>query len=156
MPESVKIPDQPNGLWTLIRRIRRVGLRRFMLLGQTFCLLLMAKIALRIVPVDRVLSWKSTAASSLRDQPPLDQSAECQLVRWAVTVVSERSPIQFVCFPQSLAARALLHHRGIQTQLYYGAARKAGVLVTHTWLQVGEKNIVGGEVAHEFSVLQTY
>jgi hypothetical protein len=155
MTESAKIPSQPTGLSAFVHRIRRIGFRRFVLLGETFCLLLAAKIALHVIPIDRVLSWRSTA-SSPRGSRALHQAAECQLVRWAVTVVSDRSPVEFVCFPQSLAARALLHHRGIQTQLYYGAARKEGLLVTHTWLKVGERNVVGGEIADDFSVLQIY
>jgi hypothetical protein len=126
------------------------------LLVQAFFLLLGAKLALLVVPVDRVLGWKRHAATPAVSLDADERMTQLRLVRWAVQAATKRSPIEFVCFPQSLAARALLHARGIETELYYGVMRKEGRLATHTWLLSEGFNVIGGEGAEAFSVLAVY
>lgn len=137
-------------------RLRTLGVSRAVLLTHTFFLLLGAKLALLVMPVDRVLGWKRHAARPAAALSVDERMKQLRLVRWAVQAATKRSPIEFVCFPQSLAARALLHARGIETSLYYGVMRKEGQLATHTWLLVDGFNVIGAEGAEEFSVLAVY
>ena len=133
--------------------MREVGLRGMGLLGQTFCLLLVAKLALRWVPVRHIVGWKQRAVKG-PEQGTIEE--ECERVRHVVLVVARYSPVPFVCFPQCLVASELLRRRGIASRLYYGVARTEGKLVTHTWLEVGGEFVIGGEVAADYSTLAVY
>jgi hypothetical protein len=142
-------------LRSLVRRARELGPLGLALLGWTFCLLAAAKLALKSVPVSRIVAWKQrpirrvqTDATVIREQ--------CRRVRHAILVVSRYSPVQFVCFPQCLAASALLRERGIESLLHYGVARVDDKLVTHTWLEAGGEIVIGGEVAAQYSRLAMY
>jgi hypothetical protein len=126
------------------------------MLVRAFWLLLAAKIALKTVPVSRIIAWKQRPLAGAGDSnPPADREYR-QRVRHAVLVTARYSPVRFVCFPQCLAASALLRRKGIDSRLHYGVARADGKLVTHTWLEAGGEIVIGGEVAAEYSTLAIY
>ncbi len=133
--------------------MRVLGVRRIALLGETFLLLLAARMALALLPVQRVLAWNGRRRSSGSE---VDSAEARSLVRWLIRVVARRSPVEFVCFPQSLVARILLNRRGIESRLYYGVARREGKLTMHTWLEADGEIVVGGEVAAEYTVIAVY
>jgi hypothetical protein len=137
---------------SLLRRVREVGPRGVALLVETFGRLLAAKLALRLMPVAKVIGWKQR---ELRRVAPIDMDW-VRRVRHAVLVVARYSPVEFVCFPQCLAASELLRRRGIASRLHYGVARAGDKLVTHTWLEAGGEIVIGGEVAAEYSTLAVY
>jgi hypothetical protein len=62
-----------------------------------------------------------------------------------------------LCFQQGLAAQLMLRRRGIPSVLYYGAAQgdRTG-LCAHVWVQDGEVDVIGGEIAHRFAILATF
>ena len=135
----------------MLRRTRQVGLAGVALLGKTWWLLLAARLALRWVPVKKIVAWK---------QRPLVAKAHAAdaagRVRWAVLVAARYSPVEFVCFPQCLAAAELLRGQGIASRLHYGVKREGDKLLTHTWLEADGEMVIGGEVAGEFSELDVY
>jgi hypothetical protein len=139
-------------LRSLRRRLREVGPSGWLLLARAFCLLLAAKCALRLLPVRHVIAWKQRAVRS----PQAAQECDLRRIRHAVLVAARYSPIRFVCFPQCLAAAALLRSRGIQSRLHYGVTRAGAQLVTHTWLEAGGEIVIGGEVAASYSTLAVY
>ena len=129
---------------------------RGLLFVRTFFLLLAAKLALILVPVERVLRWDQSPAHRTEALTPEERRNRLRMARWAIQSVTKRSPIEFVCFPQSLAARRLLHAQGIETKLYYGVMRKDGKLATHTWLVADDFDVIGGAGSEAFSVLAIY
>jgi hypothetical protein len=131
-------------------------LRKLMFLLWTFSLLLASKIGLRWFPVRWLLSWKQRHITRSAVLPELDERAVRDSVRWAVLTVAAHSPLEFVCFPQCLAACVLLRRQGIDSQLHYGIARKEGKLMTHTWLESGGVIVIGGEVSEAFTELAVY
>ena len=71
--------------------------------------------------------------------------------------VSRHAPVRFVCFPQTLAAHAMLRRRGIGSRLHYGVRRSAdGRLRAHTWLEAGGETMLGGESSPLFSRIQAW
>ena len=124
------------------------------MLAATFCLLLAAKIALRLLPIRYVLAWQSRPVPRSRSQEPALEA--CYSVRWAVLVLARHAPLRFVCFPQCLAASASLRSRGIPSKLHYGVARNGDKLETHTWLEACGETLIGGEAAQGFSTLAVY
>ena len=140
-------------LASLLRRLREVPAAQLWLLVKTFFLLLGARYALATMPVKRVLELRRCRLSGLRYG--VEEELR-QRVRWAVLVVARYSPVQFVCFPQCLAASVLLALGGSDSRLHYGVRRGAGGLETHTWLEAGGEVVIGGEVAGEFSRLDSF
>jgi hypothetical protein len=123
-----------------------------LLLGEAGLLLVLARAALRLVPVARIVRWirrpLSRKVAAVRD---------VERCRWAVTAFSRNVPVRLVCFPQALALHAMLRRRGIASDVLYGAARlDGGELVAHAWLRHEGVVLVGGETADGFSVLDTW
>ena len=145
-----------NRTRSLLRRTREVTTTSLGLLVYTFALLLAAKIALKGIPVSKIIAWKQRP---IAPRATLSQAQALELnntVRWAVLVVARHSPIEFVCFPTCLAASALLRRQGIESRLHYGVARQGLKLVTHTWLEASGETVIGGEVATDYSTLAVY
>ena len=119
-------------------------MRDLLLLGETFCVLVMMKVALRVVPVRRIVAWQGSHRAGKTDE------RWARRVRWAVGVVAHRSPVEFVCFPQCLAGAWLLGREGVGSRLHYGVKRAGAKLETHTWLESGGEVLIGGEVRGDF------
>lgn len=141
---------------TLLRRTGQLQPSSIMLLARTFALLFFAKLALKLIPVEKIIAWQQRPPAS---RPTLTGAEALEMnhtIRWAVLVVSRYSPVDFVCFPRCLAASALLKRQGIASRLHYGVTRRNQELLTHTWLEANGEVIIGGEVAGEFSTLAIY
>jgi hypothetical protein len=80
-----------------------------------------------------------------------------QRVSWAVQAVERRSPLDFVCLPQAMAAKWMLRRRRLQSTLYLGLrpGEKAG-LAAHAWLRVGDKILTGRAEALGHQVIATF
>jgi len=139
-----------RSLW---RRGREVGPAGVWLLIRAFFLMLTARIALRSIPVKKIIAWKQRPLHRREDAKPTER---CGQVRWAVLVAARYSPIDFVCFPQCLAAAELLRGAGIPSRLHYGVTREGAKLMTHTWLEAAGQIVIGGEVAEAYSTLDIY
>jgi len=139
---------------SLLRRTREIGPGGMALLFKAFWLLLTARVALRWIPVTRIVAWKQRPLP--RGTDSISAEARCRRVRHAVLVVARYSPISFVCFPRCLAACALLRSKGIESRLHYGVTREGDKLITHTWLEACGEILIGGEVADQYSTLAIY
>jgi hypothetical protein len=137
---------------SLLRRSREVGFSGLALMAHAFALMLAAKIALKALPVSKIIAWKQGPPRVQRQT----NSDYIRRVRHAVLVVARYSPVRILCFPQCLAASALLRRQGIASRLHYGVARADGKLVTHTWLEAEGEIVIGGEVAAQYSTLAVY
>ncbi len=139
---------------SLVRRVREVGLGQVLLILEASCWLVAARVALRVVPVARILRWQQRPVRAQLDGAGVGELA--RRVRHAVLVAARYAPVEFVCFPQCLAASALLRRQGLGTRLHYGVTRHEGRLVTHTWLESGGEMVIGGEAADGYSTLGVY
>jgi hypothetical protein len=50
----------------------------------------------------------------------------------------------------------MLQRRGLHSRLHYGVGRSAGDLRAHVWVSCAGRNVIGGEIAHDFTCLATY
>ena len=50
----------------------------------------------------------------------------------------------------------MLRRRHIASKLFYGVTRDADQLKAHTWVKVGDRTVVGGDVESQFTVLNTF
>jgi Uncharacterised nucleotidyltransferase/Transglutaminase-like superfamily len=122
------------------------------LLLEAFATLLLARCSLGLLPVRWIFRWlesppEHTAAAS---------SDVVERIRWAVLSVARYGPLSFVCFPQALAAHAMLRRRGIGSIMHYGVRRSADrKMRAHTWLEVDHRMLLGGESALLFAPIHS-
>ncbi|HET9718131.1 MAG TPA: lasso peptide biosynthesis B2 protein [Pseudolabrys sp.] len=111
--------------------------RRRLYLREAFVMLLLARIALRVIAPARVFAWVDR---------PLKRSSrfagdEVGWIAWAVQTIAAKWPAP--CLPSALAAHAMLRRRGIASSICLAVAREDQDLAAHAWVEVGDKKIVG-------------
>jgi hypothetical protein len=133
---------------------RRRGWKQWLLAAEALLLLTIFRIALATLPLRWIL--RMTTRGIVAESQEHDETIALE-VRWAVEAVVRHAPLKFVCFPQALAGYTMLRWRGVQSEIVYGVMRSAsGELLTHTWLDVGEKTVLGGKGAGEFTAVDRW
>ncbi|HWD58307.1 MAG TPA: lasso peptide biosynthesis B2 protein [Stellaceae bacterium] len=134
-----------------LRRLADIGRRQRALLIEAALWLLLARLALALVPFARLARRLGTFV------PPSDpQVAERRLggsdehvrlaeeISWAVTRAARHVPYRAACLPQAMAARMMLKRRRVPSVLHFGAAMDAGhPLDTHAWLEAVGVEVTG-------------
>jgi hypothetical protein len=117
--------------------------------------LLAARLALRVVSFPRLVRVFSRTPKRPEVEGQLRDTVRSD-IRRAVIFASRRLP-GTVCFPQAIAAQAMLRRRGISTTLVCGAAtdRPPG-LQAHVWLLDRADAVIGCLNSHEFVELARY
>lgn len=117
--------------------------------------LLLARVLLVVLPFRRVAALLAPAPGRGGRAP--DRPRQIARTRWAVTVLAKRVPWRAVCLQQAIAAQRLLWRRGVESDLYLGAARKPdGALAAHAWVLAGDDPVVGVETAAGFSCVAVF
>jgi hypothetical protein len=126
--------------------------------AEALALLAFYRARLAVVPVKRTIARMTKGR--VNGVPVAYDAASLEVatrVRWAVEAAARHSPVEFVCFPQTLAGYAMLRRRGVRGTMVYGVMRsKDGELIAHTWLMMGERVVLGGEGAGEFGVVERW
>ena len=118
--------------------------------------LTLASLAIRFVPFKRLVPVFTRPLPRPELTGPARSRAIAD-VRRAVLSAAVRLPNRPVCFPQALAAQAMLRRRGVATTMCYGANTGGGTgLAAHVWLLAGDEGVVGQEIAAQFPLLVTY
>ncbi|HEX4694083.1 lasso peptide biosynthesis B2 protein [Sphingomonas sp.] len=120
--------------------------------AEAFASLAVARLTLLVVPFP-VLAKRLSAPLVKRRSV---SAAIPRRVGWAVAAAGRHSPIRFVCFPQALAARAMLHRRGVPTMLHYGVAKTEGKVHAHVWLSAAGTDVVGYVNKADFKLVATF
>ena len=135
--------------------LRYPAYRRRMLL-EAATLLLLARLALRILPFRRLRWFFDRAPHGPQLQGDQRQQVRRE-VAWAIDRAAAHLPGQTVCFPRGIAAQLMLVRRRVGVTLYYGAATLPGRgLSSHVWVQDGDIGVVGHQEAAQFKVLARY
>ena len=134
-------------------RWRALPAGRRWLLAEAFATLLAARCSLVLLPVRWIFRWLESPPR----HPAVPGSSEIvEDIRWAVLTVARYGPLSFVCFPQALAAHAMLRRRGIRSIMHYGVRRSADrQMRAHTWLEVDHRMLLGGESAMLFAPIHS-
>jgi hypothetical protein len=149
--ESRPSPGGRINRWQRWRTLRRPDRK---LLVEAFVSLVIARAALALLPVRWIFRWLEQPAPQSSQVSPVSDAAE--RVRWAILAAARYGPLQFVCFPQALAAHAMLHQRGIRSVMHYGVRRSVDRrLRAHTWLEVDDRMLLGGESAILFAPIHS-
>lgn len=109
--------------WKALDREERGGFAR------AWSYLLLADLALRLLPVPRVESlMRRLGGRSRKEADP------CRLAR-LVGAASRHHLWTMTCLPRSLALQALLRRHGIEADLRIGVRREGGELQAHAWVE---------------------
>jgi hypothetical protein len=118
--------------------------------------LTIAGLAIRFVPFSRLVPIFRRALP----RPELtgaDRQRAIADVRRAVLAAASRLPNRPVCFPQAVAAQAMLRRRGVSTTMCYGAKTGGSDGINaHVWLMAGTDGVVGERTAAQFPLLAAY
>lgn len=110
-------------------------------------LLGMARLAIRLVPFDRLAAALGTARGTHAAVPLLSRGQQARARRIAAIVpwVAAHTPWDSNCFPQALVARLLLGLAGVPWSLFFGLQRDdERALSAHAWVAAGPVNVTGG------------
>jgi hypothetical protein len=130
---------------------------------EALALMMFFRICLALVPVRTIVGTftrrhaaaKIGGVADAADAERVLQAA--RQVQWAVKGVARHSFVEFVCFPQSLAAYTMLRWRGVASTIVYGVARSPeGDLIAHTWLETGDGIVTGGEESVGFTAVDRW
>ena len=148
---------------TSLAKIVRRGPADLLLAAEALLLLAFFRACLALVPVRRIIGVVTRRQVDVKDNggaavPESEASLViARRVQWAVGAVVRHSPVEFVCFPQTLAGYTMLRRRGVRSTMVYGVARSpAGELKAHTWLDVGDRNVLGGEGSGGFTPVERW
>lgn len=128
------------------RAMRRVFLR------EAVVTLILAGLAVRVVPASRLFAWAGRAPRRVNRFAAED----VEWIAWAVDRAGRYRFIDALCLPRALAALAMLRRRGIAGRLCLGVARNGSGLAAHAWVEVGGRSVIGGEEAAGFTRLAAY
>ena len=131
----------------------RRGLADRLLAAEALAWLLLAGIALRLLPFARIASL---AARGRRRAAPFDPDRAAR-IGWAVEAAARRAPGPPRCFARGLAAQAMLVVRGARPSLCYGARPDAAAGVSaHVWVRLDGRDVIGGEEAVGLALLARF
>lgn len=146
---------------TLLAKMVRRGPADLLLAAEAMLLLAFFRLCLAVVPVQRIIRAITHGGAS-ESVSPKDSASENGLdfarrVRWAVSAIARHSVMEFVCFPQALAGYTMLRWRNVPSSVVYGVARSPeGELHAHAWLTVGDRVVLGGEAAPDFTPIERW
>lgn len=146
---------------TLLAKVARRGPADLLMVAEALMLLAFFRVCLAVVPVRRIIGaiTHGKAEAKQADAARIDgrELSAAQRVQWAVVAVARHSVVEFVCFPQTLAAYTMLRWRRVQSTIVYGVARSPkGELIAHTWLEVGDGFVTGGSEAGRFAAIERW
>lgn len=155
-PTSQRAPHPAPMTRMLLRRMMQLPAADIALAIEAGCMLTFFRIALNFVPVRKLTAWMSRPDQAHPSLPQEERAHTLRRIGWSIDAVVRHAPFSFVCFPQCLAAYFMLRRRHIASRLFYGVKRDADQLKAHTWVKVGDRTLVGGDVESLFTVLNTF
>ena len=115
------------------------------LLYETVYWLCVMRLAILLVPVQRLCRWfrvQQHDAQMLLDAP---QHETARRIGWAIRAAAPRTFWQSACLVQALSGMAMLRRRNIPGVFYLGVARDhaTGAVISHAWLCAGNQVLTG-------------
>lgn len=126
--------------------------KRRIYLREAAFMLVLARLAVRLLPAARIFAWASRPPRRIR-RFAVD---ETRWVAWAVEHVGSHPRVNALCLPRAIAAHAMLRRRGIASRLCLGVARSNGELTAHAWIEAGGQTIVGGDEARGYARISAF
>jgi Transglutaminase-like superfamily len=122
----------------------------------------------------RLRLWTMSFSRAVSSDPRADSTTlpdanaagnEIRKIRWAIELISSRSPLSLTCLPQALAACRMLRTRGYAPMLVYGVrcgvrsspvGGKSPAYTSHAWVECNGIPAIGDRGADQFTVLARF
>jgi hypothetical protein len=138
------------------RSLLRLSRSNKLVLLEALVILTIASAIIKLLPFRRTVELTQRRLPRKIDDPEKQRRLIAQ-ARWAVLACAGRVPWRAVCFQKGLTLQLMLRRRGIPSTLHYGVAQSEGEgLRAHVWVGVGDRTILGGEEAPQFSCLASF
>lgn len=121
-------------------------------LFQAWALFLIVELALRVLPLRRLLTLAQAAPPTRPVGAPPAVPPLSRLVR-LVEIAGRYATWNPTCLRQALVLSWLLRRRGVPTSIHVGVARRDGRLAAHAWLERDGEVILGGSERDEYERL---
>jgi hypothetical protein len=105
------------------------------LLFRAMTALVTVRVALSLVPMDRLRRWAADARVPDERQP-------IERIAWAVSAASRRVP-GATCLVSALALQRLLSRDGHPSVLHIGVAKREQRFAAHAWVEVEGRTLIG-------------
>ncbi|HWV42894.1 lasso peptide biosynthesis B2 protein [Pseudorhodoplanes sp.] len=128
------------------RTMRRIYLR------EAVIMLILARLAVRLLPPARIFGWCNRPLARVR-RFAADDTA---WIAWGIERASRLPGMTTSCLPRALAAHAMLRRRAIPSRLCLGVARAQENVTAHAWVESGQRMVIGGEDAKDFTLLSAF
>ncbi len=138
------ITASASGVKSVIHRWAQLWRSR-LLVTEAAAWLIISLVALRTLP----FRWL-VLMPAVRPRPGANTSTTVQSVGAAVGKAAERLPMETLCLPRALAARAMLTWRRVPTTLHFGVNPLHGAVTAHVWLMAGPHPVIGTEIRGDF------
>ncbi len=120
-----------------------------------------ACLSVKLVPFRRLArSLGVYMMETLRTDLSPEQEAVARRICWSIALAARHVPWEAVCFPQSIAAKAMLARRGIPATLYFGV-RKSTMNMNlgfdaHSWVRAGMLDVTWPGKPEEYRVVAVF
>jgi hypothetical protein len=114
--------------------------------------LLLARIAVRVIPASRVFAW----ANRPRHRSGRFTADEISWVLWSIDAAADKSRTKPLCLPRALATHSMLRRRGIVSRICLGVARQQNELAAHAWVEIGNDRVVADPSVRAFTRLAEF
>lgn len=150
----------------LMRRLRKFAAlppvdRRLTVEAAAWLVLALGLMAL--LPFRRIAGWFGKAVDGdapLAGLADGQSQAEARRIGRAVERAVRHLPLNARCLPQAIAAKAMLHRRGIAATMHFGMRLSndgtGSRMEAHAWVTVGETGVVGVPASAGFTVLARF
>lgn len=119
--------------------------------------MLKARITLLIRPFKQIAPRLGTLdAEGYSNEPAPQDKASIKLIASSIKSMAKYVPWQSKCFVQAIAAKNMLHKRGIDTTLYLGVIKEGDTMKAHAWTRSGPYFITGGKGSQGYTVVKTF
>ncbi|MBF7010226.1 lasso peptide biosynthesis B2 protein [Novosphingobium resinovorum] len=148
-----------DNLAALRRKFARFDWEERRCLVEALLLLMLAAVAVRILPLTVLGRVASAGPFGASPQTPERSEVLIWMVGWAIDRAAKRSPLRALCFEQGMAAQIMLRRRGIDSTLLYGVAALPGSsrpIRAHVWIETAQFPVIGAPEPGIFALLATW
>ena len=117
-----------------VGRIRRMRMSDYLTASEVVALAVWVEIAIRVMPVSRVLERMTGDSSPAASDEAAAAHAYRRLVRF-VAVAYDLLPLPGTCLRQSLVLYGLLERRGMPSRVRFGVERRGRAIAAHAWVE---------------------
>lgn len=129
-----------------IGRLARLAPRERRLLLRAWWQLLLVDVALRFLPLTRMLPRGAARSARTRGVPP-------ERIAWLVGVARRYSPVRTTCLKEALVLVRLLRGEGVEAAVRFGVARGDDGLRAHAWVEHRGRIVFGAAETGTYAAL---